>query len=101
MKSTIKARLCDIHLFYDRKFDVNPAIGTHSDKLAFPSSQSFAVESCGLGKRVLQLGIGHANVAAELTRRACRVNAVDYANELSSNTICSAANPSHRGPSGL
>ena len=23
-KSTIKARLCGIHLFYDRKFDVNP-----------------------------------------------------------------------------
>ena len=96
-KSTIKARLCGIHLFYDRKFDVNPEIGSHSDKLAFPSSQTFAVESCAAGKSVLQLGIGHANVAAELERRGCRVTAIDFAaNELAENsdTIRSAASPS-------
>jgi glycosyltransferase involved in cell wall biosynthesis len=96
-KSTVKARLCGIHLFYDRKFDVNPEIGSHSDKLAFPSSQTFAVESCAAGKNVLQLGIGHANVAAELKRRDCRVTAIDFAaNELAENsdTIRSAASPS-------
>jgi glycosyltransferase involved in cell wall biosynthesis len=96
-KSTIKARLCGIHLFYDRKFDVNPELGRHSDKLAFPSSQTFAVESCGAGKSVLQLGIGHGNVCAELQRRGCRVTAIDFAaNELAenSNTIHSAASPS-------
>lgn len=96
-KSTIKARLCGIHLFYDRKFDVNPEIGSHSDKLAFPSSQTFAVESCVAGKSVLQLGIGHGNVAAELERRGCRVTAIDFAtNELAenSNAIRSAASPS-------
>ena len=50
-KSTVKARLCGIHLFYDRKFDVTPEIGSHSDKLAFPSSQTFAIaaSSAGLG----------------------------------------------------
>ena len=97
LKSTIKARLCDIHLFYDRRFDVNPEIGSHSDKLAFPSSQTFAVESCAPGKNVLQLGIGHANVAAELERRNCRVTAIDFAaNEFTDNsdTIRSAASPS-------
>lgn len=78
-RSTVKARLCGIHLFYDRKFDVNPDGARHSDKLAFPSSQTFAVESCGAGKNVLQLGIGHANVAAELKRRGCRVTAIDFA----------------------
>jgi 2-polyprenyl-3-methyl-5-hydroxy-6-metoxy-1,4-benzoquinol methylase len=96
-KSTIKARLCGVHLFYDRKFDVSPEIGSHSDKLAFPSSQTFAVESCTAGKNVLQLGIGHANVAAELQRRGCRVTAIDFgANELAENsdTIRSAARPS-------
>lgn len=96
-KSTVKARLCGIHLFYDRKFDVNPGAGTHSDKLAFSSSQSFVVESCLPGKNVLQLGIGHANVAAELERRDCRVTAIDFAaNELSDNSdrIPSAASPS-------
>ncbi len=34
-KSTVKARLCGIHLFYDRKFDVDLEIESHSDKLAF------------------------------------------------------------------
>jgi len=95
-KSTIKARVCGIHLFYDRKFDVNPEIGRHGDKLTFPSSQTFAVESCVAGKSVLQLGIGHGNVAAELERRGCRVTAIDFAaNELveNSNAICSAASP--------
>jgi glycosyltransferase involved in cell wall biosynthesis len=96
-KSTVKARLCGVHVFYDRKFDVNPEIGSHSDKLAFPSSQTFAVEACAAGKRVLQLGIGHANVAAELRRRDCRVTAIDFGvHELAENpdTIRSAASPS-------
>ena len=94
-KSTVKARLCGIHLFYDRKFDVDPESVSHSDKLAFPSSQTFAVESCGAGKNVLQLGIGHANVAAELERRECRVTTIDFsASELDSNTTHLPVNPS-------
>jgi glycosyltransferase involved in cell wall biosynthesis len=78
-KATTKARLCGIHLFYDRKFDVNPELATHSDKLGFASSQTFAVESCSAGRQVLQLGIGYANVAAELRARDCSVTAVDFA----------------------
>ena len=79
-KTTIKARLCGIHLFYDRKFDVNPELVAHSDKLAFPSSQSFAVQTCPAEGRVLQLAIGHMNVATELTRRSCHVTAIDFGN---------------------
>jgi hypothetical protein len=54
------------------------------------------------GANVLQLGIGHANVAAELERRGCRVTAIDFAaNELTENsaTIHSAASRSL--PAGL
>ncbi len=76
--TTIKARLCGIHLFYDRKFDVDPALNAHSDKLDFPSSQSFAVAACPSGQRVLQLAVGHSNVAAELRRRECEVDAIDF-----------------------
>jgi hypothetical protein len=76
-RSTIKARLCGIQLFYDRRFDVDPQPGTHSEKLGFCSSQSFAVKSCVSGRRVLQLGIGHANVAAELEKKLCHVTAID------------------------
>ncbi|MFL6538887.1 MAG: glycosyltransferase [Chthoniobacterales bacterium] len=77
-KATIKARLCSMHLFYDRKFDVDPRLARHSDKLKFASSQAFAIEACPARSRVLQLGLGHANVAAELERRACHVTAIDF-----------------------
>ena len=77
-KATAKARLCGIHLFYDRKFDVHPEDRSHSDKLGFVSSQSFAVECCRPGVSVLQLGMGHANVAAELRARGCEVTAIDF-----------------------
>lgn len=78
-RSTIKARLCGIQLFYDRRFDVDPRPGVHSDKLWFPSSQTFAVKSCIPGRYVLQLGIGHGNVAAELEKKLCHITAIDFA----------------------
>lgn len=78
-RSTIKARLCGVQLFYDRRFDVDPRPGLHSDKLCFPSSQTFAVKSCVAGRYILQLGIGHANVAAELEKKLCHVTAIDFA----------------------
>jgi len=102
-KSTIKARLCRLHLFYDRKFDVNPEPAVHSDKLGFPSSQRFAVDACPRGKNVLQLGIGHNNVAVELMRRECVVTAIDFgANELAqSSASAMSAAPLPRLPSDL
>lgn len=85
-KATTKARLCGIHLFYDRKFDVNPESDTHSDKLGFASSQTFAVDACHPDQRVLLVGIGHGNVAAELRRRRCEVTAIDV-NEAAPNGV--------------
>jgi glycosyltransferase involved in cell wall biosynthesis len=82
-RSTIKGRLCGLHLFYDRRFDVDKELVAHSEKLGFPSSQSFAVESCLPGRSILQLGIGQANVTGELQRRGRRITAIDFAaNEL-------------------
>ena len=78
-RSTIKARLCGIQLFYDRRFDVDARSAAHSDKLGFPSSQTFAVKACIPGRYVLQLGIGHGNVAAELEKKLCHVTAIDFA----------------------
>lgn len=79
LRSTIKARLCGIQLFYDRRFDVDARPAAHSDKLDFPSSQTFAVKACIPGRYVLQLGIGHGNVAAELGKKLCHVTAIDFA----------------------
>ena len=93
-KATVKARLCGIHLFYDRKFDVNPGDVPHSDKLDFPSSQSFAADCCQPGRFVLQLGIGHTNVAAELMGRLCHVTAVDFtANDVANASLSPASAP--------
>jgi len=93
-KATVKARLCGIHLFYDRKFDVNPGDLPHSDKLDFPSSQSFAARCCEPGRFVLQLGIGHTNVAAELMGRLCHVTAIDFAaNEVAEASLAQPSVP--------
>ncbi len=102
IRSTVKARLCGIHLFYDRKYDLDETAGMHSDKLGFPSSQTFAVESATLGESVLQLGIGHANVAVELKRRGCRVTSIDFrANEQQENGERNAIASADRLPSTL
>jgi glycosyltransferase involved in cell wall biosynthesis len=90
VRSTIKARLCGIQLFYDRRFDVNAPPGAHSDKLGFPSSQTFAVKACIPGRHILQLGIGHGNVVAELEKKLCNVTAIDFAaSELSEHRTAS------------
>ena len=103
-KATVKARLCGLHLFYDRKFDVDPRPTEHSDKLNFLSSQTFAVEACPAESRVLQLGLGHSNVAAELERRGCRVTAIDFAaNEIAAESASGAkpVAPTPGVPSGV
>jgi len=93
-RTTVKARLCGIHLFYDRKFDVNPDELPHSDKLDFPSSQSFAADCCQPGDFVLQLEIGHSNVAAELMGRLCHVTAIDFAaNDIADASLSPASAP--------
>jgi glycosyltransferase involved in cell wall biosynthesis len=81
-RATVKARLCGVQLFYDRRFDVNPGPVETGDKLGFSSAQTFAIKSCVPGRYVLQLGIGHDDVAAALEKKMCRVTAVDFsANE--------------------
>lgn len=101
-RSTSKGRLCGRHLFYDRKFDLDPETPGHSDKLGFSSSQSFAVESCAPNDLVLQLGIGHQNVADELQRRGCRVTTVDFAaNDLVERTGTPSVAPRLQLPSDL
>lgn len=77
--ATLKARLCGMQLFYDRKFDLGPRNAGHSDKLGFASSQTFAVQRCITGRYVLQLGLGHQNVAAALEEKRCHVTAMDFA----------------------
>ncbi|MGI8889283.1 MAG: glycosyltransferase [Chthoniobacterales bacterium] len=78
-RATVKGRLCGWHLFYDRKFDVDPDPARHSNKLDFPSSQTFALNACQKGARILQMGLGHTAVASLLVERGCSVTALDFA----------------------
>jgi glycosyltransferase involved in cell wall biosynthesis len=76
-KSTIRARLCRLHLFYDQKFDVQSVEEVYDLKLDFPSSHTAAIAAAKPGGKILDVGCGQGRVAAELTRKGCRVTGMD------------------------
>jgi glycosyltransferase involved in cell wall biosynthesis len=76
-KATTKARLCGMHLFYDRKFDVNPPEETYGVKLGFLSSHTAAIDAARPGGHVLDVGCGQGLVAAEFAKKGCSVTGMD------------------------
>ena len=76
-RATIKARLCRLHLFYDRKFDVQPVEDTYDLKLGFSSSHTAAIAVTKPGGRILDVGCGQGRVAGELVKKGCRVTGMD------------------------
>jgi glycosyltransferase involved in cell wall biosynthesis len=76
-RSTIKARLCRLHLFYDSKFDVQQVEETYDLKLGFSSSHTAAIAAAKPGRRILDVGCGQGRVAAELTKKGCQVTGMD------------------------
>src|ERR1700730_7865579 len=76
-KSTIRARLCGLSLFYDRKFDVQSVEETYDLKLGFPSSHTAAIAAAKPGGKILDVGCGQGEVAAELIKNGCRVTGMD------------------------
>jgi glycosyltransferase involved in cell wall biosynthesis len=76
-KSTIRARFCRLHLFYDRKFDVQAVEEVYDLKLGFPSSHTAAIAAAKAGGRILDVGCGQGQLAAELTKKGCRVTGMD------------------------
>ena len=77
VKSTIRARLCRLQLFYDLKFDVESVEEIYNLKLGFPSSHTAAIAAAKPGSKILDVGCGQGQVAAELTKRGCRVTGMD------------------------
>jgi glycosyltransferase involved in cell wall biosynthesis len=77
VKSTLRARLCELYLFYDRRFDVQPAKETYGIKLGFSSSHTAAIAAAKPGGRILDIGCGQGLVAAELTKKGCLVTGMD------------------------
>jgi glycosyltransferase involved in cell wall biosynthesis len=76
-KAMLRARLHQMNLFFDRKFDVNPPEDTYDVKLGFTSSHTAAIDAARPGGHVLDVGCGQGYVAAELVNKGCRVTGMD------------------------
>ncbi len=76
-KATTKARLCEINLFYDPKFDVDPPELNYDLKLGFQSSHTMAIDAAKPEGRILDVGCGQGYLAGELVRKGCRVTGMD------------------------
>ena len=79
-RATLKARVQDLGLLYERKFDVKPSDRENAQyrpKLGYESPHTFVLEDVPPGSRVLDLGCAGGWVGAELRRAGCYVAGVD------------------------
>lgn len=76
-KALVRARLHQMNLFFDRKFDVNPPEQTYDLKLGFHSSHTAAIDAARPEGHVLDVGCGQGYVAAELRKKGCVVTGMD------------------------
>ena len=79
-RATLKARVQDLGLLYERKFDVKPSDRENAQyrpKLGYESPHMFALGDVAPGSRVLDLGCAGGWVGAELRTAGCYVAGVD------------------------
>lgn len=80
IKATLLARLQDLGIFYQRKFDVSShehANPLYQPKFGFDSPHTLALERVESGSPVLDIGCASGYVANALSRKGCRVTGVD------------------------
>lgn len=76
--STLRSRLHDLGLFYERKFDLEEQGSENYDaKLGYRSSHSLAIDAVPAGSRVVDIACGPGAVAGELSSRGCHVIGYD------------------------
>lgn len=81
--AALSARLTDLNITYDRKFDCRPARGSNAHyqlKAGYASTHSLAIEAVPVGARVVDLGCAGGQFGRLLKeRRQARVTGVDVA----------------------
>ena len=78
IKATVRARLQEWSLFYDRRFDCAPASHPQFEsKLWFPSPQSFVYDMVPDGSSVIDLGASITLASALKTEKKCKIIGVD------------------------
>ena len=75
--TTLRARLHQLGVFFDRKFDVHRPEETYDLKLGYESSHTAALAAARPGGHILDVGCGQGLVADELIKRGCRVTGMD------------------------
>ncbi len=72
-KTMLRARVHEMDLLYDRKFDVGTPARSYELKLDYPSSHTLALDAARPGSAVLNVGGNKADLSPELAARACQV----------------------------
>jgi 2-polyprenyl-3-methyl-5-hydroxy-6-metoxy-1,4-benzoquinol methylase len=78
-RTTLRARVQELSLLYDRKFDTSQEGGNahYVPRLAFESPHTFALEVVEPGSRVLDLGCAGGFLGARLRELGCDVTGID------------------------
>jgi glycosyltransferase involved in cell wall biosynthesis len=76
-KTTVRARLCQLALFYDRRYDVEAVEDVYDIKLGYPSSHTAAIAAAKPKSRILDIGCGQGRVGAEFAKLGCHVTGLD------------------------
>lgn len=77
VSQSLRSRLHDMGLFYERKFDVRGRDGLYESKIDFASPAYVALQKIPPKSTVLDLGSSDGHLARALAEKGCRVIGVD------------------------
>jgi glycosyltransferase involved in cell wall biosynthesis len=77
LMATLRSRLQQWSLFYDRRYDCAPPVPLYQPKLSFESPESFAFQLIPPGSSVLDMGCGTSLAMALREQKGCRVTGLN------------------------